>query len=154
MQIELRRALDEEAHFVVGMSVLGQELGAQRLGVRGGGRDADHVHGLVAAVGLQPVDVAGVGGEHGRIVGVRRQLGLGGPALEDDADLGKSGGDFGRIARGQARRARGVVGKDSEAAHARPSRPHICSSSMAISVSAASTTLIASAMLVPQPYRP
>lgn len=91
---EQSRAGDEEAHLVLLVVVLVEELLPQRLALRMFGVDADHVHGAEAALGHQPIDVLPEGGKD--FLGGRPGTYLGArlPALEAHPDLGEAAGDL------------------------------------------------------------
>ena len=81
MQGEQPFAANEEAHFIFGMRVFGQEFGSHCRAVRMIGRDADDIDRLVSAFGLQQVDLLGIGGQNIVASFARR------PAFEADANL-------------------------------------------------------------------
>ena len=85
VQAEQTLPLDEEAHFILGVGVLAQELLTERILL---GMVRGHVYRIdreVAALGLQTLDFRGVGGEYVVVAGVRSDRPGSLPALEADA---------------------------------------------------------------------
>ena len=72
MQIEGAATLDEEAHFVFAMGVLGDKFMSQRRPIRIAWANVDDIAVGVAALALQPIDLGGMGGEKF----VRRRFGF------------------------------------------------------------------------------
>ncbi len=121
VQGEQARAGDEEAHLVLLVEVLVEELRAHLGALRVVGRNADDIHAAEAALGDEAVDVAAVGVHDalGRIARLHRLRGV--PALEAYADRAEllddrvepRGGEFRRLGRGFV--------EDAQAAHGRVS---------------------------------
>src|SRR5690606_37684572 len=115
------------------------------------GAQADHVHCLVALLGLQSLDVATVGGDH-LFRGIARHDRLGSfPALETDAGLAELLRDQLVVVVGLDRVQRIGLGEDAKSAHC---RNLLRSSSQASRNSNASRWRMASATSRPQAYRP
>lgn len=117
MQDEQAAPGDEEAHLVFAMAVLVEELGAQFGLLRVVAVQADHVHGDVAALALEPLDLVGVGGDHLVLAGAGGDGRGGFPAFETDADLGQGRSDVLGMGQQLQRLLRLVLVIDGKAAH-------------------------------------
>jgi hypothetical protein len=65
VQAEQALAFYEEAHFVFAVGVFSQKLLAQSFAIGVVRRHPDRIHGGIAGAGLHPLDLCGVGLQHG-----------------------------------------------------------------------------------------
>ncbi len=93
MQGEQAAASDEEAHLVLGVTMLVKKFGAQLVLLRMIPGHTDDIDGHVAALGHQPIDLRPVGGDHVLLAGAGGDRCAGVPALQLHADLGQGRGD-------------------------------------------------------------
>ncbi|MNP23916.1 hypothetical protein D3C76_1166460 [compost metagenome] len=117
MQGEEAATGDEEAHLVLAMAVLVEELGAQFGLLRVVGGQADHVHRDIALFLHQPVDLRPVGGDHFLLAGARGDGGGSLPALEAHTDGRKGGGDVIQVGQHLVRQVGAGFVVDGQAAH-------------------------------------
>src|SRR5690606_21952541 len=94
VQAEQAATGDEKSHLVFGMAVFVQEPGAQLGLLRVIAGDAEHVHGGIATLVHQAVDLRSVSGNHLVRTGPCGKTRAGFPALELHARFGQGGGDI------------------------------------------------------------
>ncbi len=88
---------DEEAHFILAVRVLVEELLAKRGAIGVIGFQADHVDGLIAFVAHEPVDVVLVRGDDFVLARARHDRLRRFPLLEAHADLAEFARDVGVV---------------------------------------------------------